>query len=152
MERTSISDAEHRRSTASVCRTLADSLGIEGFEMNYLEVEPGETFSTCVHSHPDEEEIFCILEGTATFDTEDGQVQLAEHEVVRFAPKDFQHGYNETDEPVRALTFSAPRDPDVGGVIECPECTERDQPNIETTDSARIIRCTACGAEVSRQT
>jgi len=54
--------------------------------MNYFEVEPGEPLAVCFHAHPDEEEIFCVLDGTVTFDTADGQITVGEGGAVRFAP------------------------------------------------------------------
>ncbi|MEF8814667.1 MAG: cupin domain-containing protein [Halovenus sp.] len=153
MKRTNTVDAKPTRGTASVTRSLADSLGVGGFQWIYFEVEPGETFSVCYHAHPDEEEIFYVLDGRATFETEDGEIYIESGEAVRFEPGEFQHGFNETEEPVIALAFSAPRDREIGGVIECPECGKRDHPRKETSDDGNvtIIVCNACGSEVNRK-
>ena len=52
--------------------------------------------------------------GYATFDTEEhGTVTVEAGEIIRFAPGDFQHGYDaaDSDEPVTMLALGAvPRD------------------------------------------
>lgn len=153
MKRTQITAASARMSTASVCRSVTDSLDIDGFEWNYYRAAPGETLSVCYHAHPDEEEIFHVVEGTATFETEQGKISVDAGEVVRFEPGEFQHGFNETDEQLTVLAFSAPREPEIGGIIECPHCGERDHPRAETTADGtnRLFFCTVCGAEVNRK-
>ena len=152
MDRTTITDAPNRPSTASVCRSIADALGITGFECNYFEVAPGETFSPCLHSVEGEEEICFVLEGEATFETEETQVSVGPGEVVRFDPMEFQHGLNEGSKSVVALVLAAPKDTPTGSLI-CPECGERDQADISyaVDGDVRIVSCRACGVDIARQ-
>ena len=51
-----------------------------------------------------------LLEGTATFQTEDGTVEVGADEAVRFAPWEYQEGKNESDDRVRALAMGAPKE------------------------------------------
>lgn len=43
-----------------------------GLATTYLELDPGEAFSGGLHIHTDQEELFIVLEGTATWETREG--------------------------------------------------------------------------------
>jgi uncharacterized cupin superfamily protein len=155
MERVDAEDADDaidHLSTASVKRPLGDALGIEGFAMNYYELEPGESFSTYLHTHLDQEEVFYVLRGTATFETDDGEFDLSAGEAVRFEPGEYQHGFNESDERVAGLALGAPKESE-DGRIECPECGAREPPEVEREGGEAIVfGCPDCGAEINRMT
>lgn len=153
MERVRVDDVEHSPSTANVRRRIADAIEAAGVALNYYELEPNESFSTTLHTHLDQEEVFYILSGTATFATDDGEVSVNEGEVIRFAPGEYQHGYNDTDSLVVGLAIGSPKNSSEGR-IECPHCGEREPPQITWSDnrSMRIFQCRECGSEVGRQT
>ncbi len=92
----------------SVRRPVSRALATTNFAMNYFELEPGESFSGGLHTHYDQEEVFYVQEGTATFDTEEGQVSVDAAEVIRFDPGEFRTGYNASDERVVAFALGAP--------------------------------------------
>ena len=71
MEKVRVEELDRHLSTASVKRPVGEALGIEGFALQYYELEPGETFSTNLHTHLDQEEVFYVLEGVATFEIDE---------------------------------------------------------------------------------
>jgi uncharacterized cupin superfamily protein len=153
MERTPVDAATPRKSTASVARVVSDDLGIEGFVWNYYELAPGESFSTGYHTHLDQEEVFYVSRGRATFRTAAGPVTVDPGEAIRFGPGEYQHGFNDTDETVVAFAFGAPK---AGSEtrVACPACGERVAPDITWTDDreVRVFHCSACGELINRQT
>lgn len=133
-------------------RALDEALGATDLAMKYYELEPGEVFSGGYHTHHDQEEIFYILEGTATFDTEDGEaaVTVEAGEALRFAPGEFQHGYNADDaeERVRALALGAPPGmDDTVSVFACPACEEEAKHDVSLDQEAgvTVTECRTCG-------
>ncbi len=56
--------------------------------------------------------MFLVQSGTATFETEDGDVRVGAGEASRFAPGEWQRGHNEGDERVVALALGAPQEMD----------------------------------------
>ena len=102
------------------------------------------------------------IDGTATFETlaepagtsrtTDGQrtgreVVVESGEAVRFAPGEFQSGYNRAEEPLVALAIGAPREStDVRVPVRCPAC-ERADFGLDTTGESLSFVCLDCGAE-----
>lgn len=153
MEKTTVSDIDSWMSPASVKRSVSSALGADNLALNYYELEPGETFGFGYHKHDDQEELFYVLDGTATFETEDGDVTVGAGEAIRFAPGEWQLGTNEGEERVLALALGAPAESnDVEVVRECPECGERQHVRIEATEDrdALVAICEECGAETVR--
>lgn len=133
----------------SVRRPISQALGFTDFAMNYFELEPGESFSGGMHTHHDQEEVFYVQEGTATFDTEDGEVTVDEGEVIRFEPGDFQHGYNDGDERVVGFAFGAPKSrhdwEQIESLIYCRECEAEVGHGLELTDDGNFrMICNEC--------
>jgi mannose-6-phosphate isomerase-like protein (cupin superfamily) len=95
-------------------RGLAGPLGTGDLAVNRSVLDPGDSFSGTVHTHLDQEEVFYVLEGTATFEhapEATGETATVEAgEVVRVAPGEYQVGRNESDEAVVALALGAPKD------------------------------------------
>lgn len=60
-----------------------------------------------MHIHVDQEEMFYVVEGSATFGTAEGYYEVVGDEAVRFAPREYQEGKNESDDRVRALAMCA---------------------------------------------
>jgi uncharacterized cupin superfamily protein len=149
MERVSLADQDHAASNspADVVLPLSDALGTETLACNYFELAPGESFGFDYHCHHDQEEVFYVQSGTATFRTEDGDVEVGTGELVRFAPGEFQLGRNEGTDRVVALALGAPRDSrDIEYLRDCPECDEETRQRPELAEETRTlsIRCTDC--------
>ncbi|THE66457.1 cupin domain-containing protein [Salinadaptatus halalkaliphilus] len=152
MDKTAIDDIEVERNPMevhSIRRPISDALGFSDFAMNYFELEPDESFSGGYHTHHDQEEVFYVQSGTAAFDTEEGTVPVEAGEVIRFAPGEFQQGYNDGDEPVVGFAFGAPgakHDWDqIESMIYCQECDEEVGHGLELTDEGGFrMTCTAC--------
>jgi len=113
MEKVTVDDVENRPNPLGVHGVrlpVSQALDTEDVALVVYELEPGEQFSGGLHTHHDQEEIFYVLSGTATFEvgTEREEVTVDGGEVIRFPPGEFQSGHNHSDEPVRALVVGAP--------------------------------------------
>jgi mannose-6-phosphate isomerase-like protein (cupin superfamily) len=143
MEHIEIDDIDHVEHPAhvnSVRKPVSSVLGTTAFALMYNELAPGEAFSGALHTHHDQEEIFYILEGTATFEVgrDRDQIEVREQEIIRFAPGEFQRGFNESSSRVIALIFSAPgaehdwTEEELR--IECRECEAETSHSIATVE------------------
>ncbi len=158
MERIVIADVENRIQPAAVIRALSDPLGMTDLAINYYELEPGDSFAYAYHRHEHQEEVFYIQSGTATFDTEDGPVDVAAGEVIRFGPGEYQRGWNRGSERVIALALGAPlKYGDGERLRSCPTCeeaTDHDLTLVDDSDApgeqAVIAVCKICGSETGR--
>ncbi|NHN58090.1 MULTISPECIES: cupin domain-containing protein [Halorussus] len=165
MEKTAIDDADSAAFDEGVDRrSLAEALGATDLALNHYRVPPGEEFPSGLHAHGDQEEVFVVLDGEATFETlaprdEGGgdqqvsewtaaAVTAAAGEAVRFAPGEYQSGRNAGDEDLVALALGAPRDSeDVRIPLACPECGH-DYLGPEAGEDGEVrLVCPACGAE-----
>ena len=127
-------------------RKLGDALGAEDLAINHYRLEPGEGFSGGMHTHLDQEELFVVLSGTATFETPEDSVEVGEDEAIRFAPGEYQTGSNEGDEPVEALALGAPAgSTEVRVPAECRECGHDALAAIPAEDGM-AFECPECGA------
>lgn len=135
-------------------RPLSEALGTTGLSINYFELEPGESFAHSAHRHHNQEEIFYIMSGTATFETEDGDVTVDPGELLRIPPMTFQFGVNRGAETVTAITLGAPREYEGKNhyLIHCAECDDRTVQVFERFDEQNefACRCTECDAETHR--
>ena len=156
MQRVDIDDVESRSMGESDVdrRGLSDPLGTTDFAINYYSLDPGEAFAGGLHTHLDQEEVFYVVEGTATFETKDEAtaetetVEVGPDEAVRFARGEFQQGRNETDERVVALALGAPDEStDVRVPEACREC-DSDVLSVVVTDEGMLLKCPDCGATV----
>ncbi|MDR9381932.1 MAG: cupin domain-containing protein [Natronomonas sp.] len=153
MKKIGIDDLDDWMGPASVKRPVGSALDAEQLAMNYYELAPGESFAFGYHAHDDQEELFYVLDGTATFETADGDVTVEAGEVIRFAPGEFQQGRNNTDDRVRALAVGAPGDStDVTILKDCAACDDRTTQRIEPTEDGDelVTICVDCGAETGR--
>jgi uncharacterized cupin superfamily protein len=153
MERVRVEDVDSWMSPASAKRPLSNALGAEDVTINHYELAPGESFAFGYHQHEGQEEIFYVLDGTATFETEEGEQRVAAGEAVRFAPGEWQRGTNETDERVVALAIGAPAEMGETTILrECEACGERTEQAVQPTDEtdALVTVCQDCGAETGR--
>lgn len=155
MEHVAVEDVDRVVQPAEVMRPLTDALGLEEFAMNYYGLAPGDSFAFAYHRHGIQEEVFVVLEGTATFETEAGDVAVGASEAVRFGPGEFQRGWNRGDERVVALAFGAPLEYGEQVTLrECPQCAEMTDQSIERADGgdARVTHCVECGTRTGRWT
>jgi mannose-6-phosphate isomerase-like protein (cupin superfamily) len=138
-------------------KPLSKVLDTSAFAMNYYELAPGESFSGGLHTHHDQEEVFYVLEGTATFDVSGGpgdpveRVAVGPDEAIRFAPGEFQVGRNEGEERVAAFALGAPdarHDFDaVEAATFCPECGAETGHSVALEDGSFEFTCESCGLE-----
>lgn len=153
MEKVAAADVDAVPSAASVRRPLADAVGAENVSVNYYELAPGDSFAFGYHYHGIQEELFYVLEGEATFETEEGDVTVGPGELVRFAPGDRQQGWNRGDERVVALALGAPRELGEGEILRaCPECGERTPHRLSREEGAMLTICAACDTQTGRYT
>ncbi len=153
MERVRVDDVDNRLGPAAEKRPLSRALGTTGVAVNYYELAPGDSFAFGYHRHAAQEEVFVVESGTATFETEDGPVEVGAGEAVRFAPGEFQRGVNAGDERVRALALGAPTDGETTAILRaCAGCGERTPQAIEMAPDgdALLARCEDCGGLTGR--
>jgi mannose-6-phosphate isomerase-like protein (cupin superfamily) len=158
MEKTAIDEATQSEMGDADRRSLSEPLDTADLAMNYYSLEPDEAFSGGLHAHLDQEEVFHVQEGTATFETKpdataDSElVEVAAGETIRFAPGEFQQGRNESDGRVVALALGAPKESTEGRVPQpCPECGESDVLAITMTDEGMGLECPECGAAIDAE-
>jgi uncharacterized cupin superfamily protein len=148
-------------------KPLARAVEEMDFACTYFELEPGDSFSGGLHTHTDQEELFLVLEGTATFETAAGPG--AERETVAVGPEGaihfeaggaFQQGRNETDSVVRGFALGVPGSrhewAETEALLECPECEaervfefdpdDEDERMPDPTDV--VTACSVCGHQV----
>ena len=127
-------------------RRVGEALGTADVGLSYYELDAGQNLSGGVHTHMDQEEIFHVLEGTLTFRTPDGDVEVGAGEAVRFGPGDFQQGVNESDDSVRLLGIGAPKgSTDVRVPQPCGVCGESDTLRFVPGDDGMGLQCPDCG-------
>ena len=135
-------------------RPLSDALGTEDMTVVHYRLEPGEQFSGGIHTHHDQEELFLILEGTATFELGrhgEESVTVEAGEAIRFAPGDFQAGKNESDGVVVGLAVAAPGTSHDWGEIEspapCAGCDAVTPHSVRPPGDGFVVYCLECGTE-----
>jgi mannose-6-phosphate isomerase-like protein (cupin superfamily) len=163
MDRVVFDAPESAADTGTDRRGLSGPLDTNGVALNRYRVPPGDGLPSGLHTHADQEEIFLVLEGTATFETlprrdpdsgtDDGEpptgreVTVEAGEAVRFAPGEYQSGYNRGDANLVALAIGAPRETtDVRVPVRCPDCGGADFA-LDAGGDVLSFRCPACGAE-----
>lgn len=149
MNQVSLEDLENRPIAADVTKRATGPLSLSNMAINYYELAPGDVFSTGMHTHMNQEEVFLVLEGTSTFETEDGIIEVGPHEVIRFAPGEYQQGRNEGDERVRAVGFGAPREMgETRTPLTCRECGA-EYHTVDTNPENMVLNCPECGNSFS---
>ncbi|AEN04746.1 cupin domain-containing protein [Halolamina sp.] len=153
MEKAAVADLEDSIQAAAVMRHLTKPLGLTDFALNYYELEPGDSFAFAYHNHEVQEEVFYVISGTATFDTEDGPVEVGPDEAIRFDREEFQRGWNHGDERVVALALGAPLDYGKQEKLRyCEACGEETDHELERApdEEAVVAHCKTCGTETGR--
>lgn len=128
-------------------RSVAEAVNATDVAINYYRIAPGEGLPGGLHTHMDQEEIFVVLSGEATFETLDGVVTVAEGDAYRAAPGDFQSGTNESAEELILLALGAPPDSaDVRLPVECWECEFENVRFEVDVEGVRFV-CPECASE-----
>lgn len=171
MRRTAIADAKPTEfGDDAAVRDLAGLLGATDLAVNHYRIPPAEEFPSGLHAHGDQEEIFVVLDGAATFERlgperdDADEIAVEAGEAVRFAPGEYQSGRNAGDGLLVVLALGAPPDSeDVRIPLDCPECghgflsPEVSEANEEADvtldcpacDAANVPQgCPDCGAEM----
>ncbi len=148
MEKVAIDDLANEPRVADVQKHATEQLALSDMALNYYELEPGESFSGGMHTHMDQEEVFYVMEGTATFETPADTHEVGPDEVIRFAPGEYQEGKNEGDDRIRALAFGAPREMgETRAKLPCRECGA-DYHETEVHEDGVTLTCPDCGNAV----
>lgn len=152
MEKVSIDDLDLvSNPPATIQRNLTRPLGTTDVALNYYELEPGDAFAYAYHNHEIQEELFYVLEGTATFETDAGPVEIGPDEIVRFGRGEYQRGTNQGEERVVAIALGAPLDyGEMDKRRQCPDCGEFTSQTFETVDDDYVATCQVCGTETGR--
>jgi len=152
MQQVRIDDIDSWLGPASVKRPVSKELGAQHVAVNYYELEQGDTFGFGYHRHPEQEEIFYVLDGVATFETEEGDIDVQAGEAVRFEPGEWQLGRNDAEDRLSALALGAPAESSTEMKRDCPDCGSRQLNRIERADDeeALVTVCESCGAETGR--
>lgn len=136
-------------------RGLSNPLNTSDVAINHYQLEPGESFSPGMHAHLDQEELFYVVEGEATFEhkaepTDDSETTtVGAGEAIRFPAGEYQQGRNEGSEEVVALALGAPPDSEEGRVPRpCPEC-DADALAVVVKGGEMGLECPECGTSVS---
>jgi uncharacterized cupin superfamily protein len=170
MERVEISELgrePHPMGVNTERRDVGTALGTEDVGVVHYELDPGEQFSGGLHTHHDQEEVFYVLAGTATFEHHDPEADRTESggdprdhtettdveagEVVRFEPGEFQCGRNKGEDVVVGLAVGAPGRrhewTELESFAPCGDCGEVTSHGVREPDEAFVIYCNECGAE-----
>jgi len=150
-------------------RPVTDALNAEDVTVVRFDLSPGEQFSGGLHTHHDQEEVFYIVEGTATFDVgpepdedhaeghaserpETEAVEVSAGEVIRFPPGQFQCGRNKSDGQVVGLAIAAPDSRHDWEALEsfapCSECDGITSHGVREPEDGMIVYCNVCGNEL----
>ena len=139
--------AAHAVAEDSARRGLSEPLETTDIALNHYRLAPGEGFPGGLHAHMDQEEVFVVLNGEATFETLDGEVTVGEREAIRFSPGEFQSGKNNADRELVVVAIGGPRDTeDIRIPVACPDC-EHDTLRFQTRDDELTFVCPDCDAE-----
>lgn len=153
MKKVAIENPDEGEGCPRFFHPLSEALGTTGLAINYFERAPGEHVGHCYHRHLEQEEVFYVLSGTATFETENGDVVVVSGELIRFAPGEWQQGRNSGDDRLVVLALGAPRDDEPMELRRtCPSCDERTPAVPEEIDGGVAFYCETCGAETGRYT
>lgn len=125
---------------------LGEAVGTTDVAINHYRLEPDQALPGGLHTHMDQEEIFYVTAGTATFETLDGPVEVEAGEVIRFGPGVYQSGTNRSGDPVTVLAIGAPPETEDTRIpATCPACGHGDL-RLVTEDTGLVFACPACGA------
>ena len=123
---------------------LGDEIGTDHVAINRYRVPPGGHLPAGLHAHVDQEEVFVVRSGAATFETLEDRVTVDADEAIRFSPGEFQSCRNDGEEPLVVLALGAPRESDdIRIPIPCSDCGHDDL-RLESADGAVSFSCPVC--------
>ncbi|ESS10438.1 MAG: cupin domain protein [uncultured archaeon A07HR60] len=146
-----VANVPHLMGVNSTRSPVSRAIDDMDFAMVLFELDPGESFSGAPHKHLNQEELFYVLEGTATWETKpeagaDPQyVEVGPNELIHFQEDDvFQTGRNESDDLVKAVTVGSPGARHVWeqslGLADCPDCGAETVHTFVPDDDAADVR------------
>lgn len=155
VKRVSASDLPDAPNPTSRKKEVDEAVGASAFGFNVYEVRPGERVPWGYHSHPDHEELFYVVSGGITVDTEDGPVRAEAGDAVFVSPGEKNRARNDGEEAAELVAVGAPKNEDDAVIEEeCPACgavTDRTYESVESDGRAvYVLSCAACGAETDR--
>lgn len=131
----------------STCRRLTDSVDTTELALNHYRIAPGDGLPGGLHAHMDQEEVFFIIEGTATFETLNGLVEVTASEAIRFARGEFHSGKNTAESDLVVLAIGCPRETeDIRIPVSCLDCSN-DTLQLDLSGDQLTFRCQNCAAE-----
>lgn len=148
MKKVTVDDIESDIRNEGIDRwPLSEHIDATNVAINHYRIAPGDGFPGGLHAHMDQEEVFVVLDGEATFETMNGEVTVGEGEAIRFVPGEFQSGKNESDGTLAVLAMGAPRNSeDIRIPVDCPECYH-DTLRLDTGDDGLTFVCPDCNVE-----
>ncbi len=149
MERVSLDEIESGVSETGVERHgLTEPLGTGDVAISRYRLDPGERLGS-LHAHLDQEEVFVVTEGEATFETLSGEVTVEADEAIRFAPGEFQAGTNDSIRTVTMYALGAPRETEAIRIpLSCEVCGHDSvRPGTAEESETPVLVCPDCGAE-----
>lgn len=125
---------------------LSDPLGTTDIAINHYHLSFGDQMAG-FHAHMDQEEVFVVIEGKATFEILNGEVTVSEEEAIRFPAGEFKGGKNESGGDLVLVALGAPRDTeDMRVPIGCPECHHADMRLVPSKEGVTFV-CPDCRGE-----
>lgn len=85
------------------------SLGVGSFGLNIVEIPPGESIPEHDELGRDQEEVFAVLDGTATFIVDGQELEAPAGTYLRLDPAPTRTARNDGADAVQLLIISAPR-------------------------------------------
>ena len=101
---------EMEGSGGATWRLARKTLGAEAFGFNVVDIEAGGQIPAHDHTGDNQEEVFIILEGDATFVTDGEEHEAPAGTFCRYAPEVNRTILNKSDGNVRALLIGVPAD------------------------------------------
>jgi len=169
MQKVAIEDVEtvpHFMGANTTRRPLSRAIEEMGFATTYFELDAGEAFSGGLHTHHDQEELFYVLEGVATFEVREQpggrseSIDVNASEAIHFGREDvYQTGGNESEKPVVGIAIGVPGArhdwEGVEAVLDCGECGQETAHSIVPAGEATrmpdaeeiVVTCRECGTE-----
>lgn len=125
-------------------RKLTEALASDAVAINHYRVAPGDELPGGLHAHMDQEEVFVVIGGRASFETLSGEISVSAGEVVRFDRGDFRSGKNPAEDELEVLAIGAPpSSADARIPFECSACGHPDLRSGFAAERIRFI-CPQC--------
>lgn len=126
---------------------LTEALGTTEVALNCYSIPTGDGLPGGLHTHMDQEEVFVVLDGVASFETFEGVQRVEAGEAIRFGPGEFQSGRNVGDSDLQLLAIGAPKQTrDVRIPAVCPDCGGETL-RLDFTGDTITFHCPVCSSE-----